>query len=132
MSPHTPPSGGAQLHFAAACVDAERGQHNRLLSVRPTQLVIAGWTARDAAAVQHHIDELALLGVAPPSSVPLYYRNSASLLTQSPELQTLGENSSGEAEPMLFRAEGQWWLTVGSDHTDRTVEVSPSPGWIMS
>lgn len=123
MSPHTPPSGGAQLHFAAACVDAERGQHNRLLSVRPTQLVIAGWTARDAAAVQHHIDELALLGVAPPSSVPLYYRNSASLLTQSPELQTLGENSSGEAEPMLFRAEGQWWLTVGSDHTDRTVEA---------
>jgi hypothetical protein len=47
-----------------------------------TQLVIAGWAARDEAAVKHHIEELAEIGV-PPSSVPLFYRTAASLLTQS-------------------------------------------------
>ena len=31
-------------------------------------LVVAGWTGRDHSTVQHHIDELAKIGVAPPSS----------------------------------------------------------------
>lgn len=39
-------------------------------------LIVAGWTGRDHGAVQHHIDELAELGIAPPSQVPLYYRVS--------------------------------------------------------
>ena len=34
----------------------------------------------------------------------------------------LGGASSGEAEPVLLRHGGRWWLTVGSDHTDREVE----------
>jgi hypothetical protein len=34
--------------------------------------VVAGYTGRDAAAVQHHIDELAAIGVAPPPSVPMF------------------------------------------------------------
>ncbi|VTR33195.1 Protein of uncharacterised function (DUF2848) [Serratia fonticola] len=37
-------------------------------------LVIAGWTGRDYKAIQHHIQELAELGVPQPSSVPLFYR----------------------------------------------------------
>lgn len=92
-------------------------------SVRPSRLVIAGWTGRDAAAIAHHIHELEAVGVPAPSSVPLYYRGSASLLTQDAVIEVLGEASSGEAEPVLFFAEGEWWLTVGSDHTDRKVET---------
>ena len=34
------------------------------------QVVIGGWTGRDAAAVQHHIDELAEIGVPGPSETP--------------------------------------------------------------
>ena len=34
-------------------------------------LVIAGWTGRDAAKVQAHIDELAAIGVKPPANVPV-------------------------------------------------------------
>jgi hypothetical protein len=30
--------------------------------------------------------------------------------------------TSGEAEPVLVRAQGEWLLTVGSDHTDRELE----------
>jgi len=92
------------------------------IELQPKQLVIAGWTGRDRAAIDHHIEELAAIGVPRPSSVPLYYRVAASLLTQAPQIEVLGEGSSGEVEPVLVRARGRWWLTVGSDHTDRDAE----------
>ena len=50
-------------------------------------LIVAGWTGRDKAAVQHHIDELAELGVPGPSQTPLYYRVSNTLLTAAAEIQ---------------------------------------------
>lgn len=93
------------------------------LRVVPTRLAIAGWTGRDSAAVEHHIEELAKLGVPRPSTVPLYYRAARSLLTQDDELEMLGDASSGEVEPVLLRAQRRWWLTVGSDHTDRAFEA---------
>ena len=46
-------------------------------------LVIAGWTGRDVAALEHHIEELKAIGVQPPSKVPLYYRVASNLLTQA-------------------------------------------------
>jgi hypothetical protein len=92
------------------------------LHLRVHELVIAGWTGRDAATIEHHIEELAAIGVPRPSQVPLYYRVSRELLTQDDAIETLGESSSGEAEPVLICANGRWWLTVGSDHTDRKVE----------
>lgn len=93
------------------------------LSVAPTSLVIAGWTGRNAAAIEHHIEELAALGVARPSRVPLYYRVSHTQLSQAGDIEVLGPASSGEVEPVLVRVGGRWWLTVGSDHTDRQVET---------
>lgn len=93
------------------------------LALTPSRLVIAGWTGRDRAAIEAHIDELAALGVPRPSAVPLYYRVSCAALTQDDTIEVLGDRSSGEAEPVLVRAEGRWWLTVGSDHTDRSVET---------
>ena len=111
------------LSFACESVTADGTRATQLLSIVPRQLVIAGWTGRDAAAIEHHIEELEAIGVPRPSSVPLYYRVGAGLLTQSPAIEALGAQSSGEAEPMLFFAGGEWWLTVASDHTDRHVET---------
>ena len=111
------------LSFACESVTADGTRATQLLSVAPRQLVIAGWTGRDAAAIEHHIEELEAIGVPRPSSVPLYYRVGAGLLTQSPAIEALGAQSSGEAEPMLLFASGEWWLTVASDHTDRQVET---------
>ncbi|MFN7570650.1 MAG: DUF2848 domain-containing protein [Betaproteobacteria bacterium] len=99
--------------------DADQGT----LSVAPQRLVVAGWTGRDRAAIEHHIEELALLGVPRPSAVPLYYRLAPQLLTQAGAIQVIGDRSSGEVEPVLLRIGGQWWLTVGSDHTDRRLET---------
>ena len=93
------------------------------LEIEPKRLVVAGWTGRDTEAIEHHIEELARIGVPRPSAVPLYYRLSSSLLTQADSLEMLGTSSSGEAEPVFVRQGGRWWLTVGSDHTDRGVEA---------
>jgi hypothetical protein len=86
------------------------------------QLVIAGWTGRDVAALNRHIEELKAIGVQPPSTVPMYYRVAADLLTQADDIEVLGDDTSGEVEPVLMGAPNRLWVTVGSDHTDRKVE----------
>lgn len=94
------------------------------LTVAPRALITAGFTGRDEAAVHHHIKELAVLGVAPPTQVPLFYQLSPSLLCQTDELTVLGAQSSGEVEPFLLRTSGKLWLGLGSDHTDRAFETT--------
>jgi hypothetical protein len=86
------------------------------------ELIIAGWTGRDVAALERHIEELKAIGVQPPSKVPLYYRLAACLLTQAESIQVLGDDTSGEAEPVLLGTPDRLWVTVGADHTDRKVE----------
>ncbi len=93
------------------------------IDVAPTSTVVAGWTGRDAAAVQHHIDELAAIGVAPPSTVPLYYRVATSLLTQAPAIEVVGGETSGEAEPFLIDGPDGLLIGLASDHTDRALET---------
>jgi hypothetical protein len=95
------------------------------VAITVARAVVAGWTARDRAAVDHHIAELAEIGVPPPSTVPLYYRVAAALLTQDEAIEVVGETSSGEVEPVVIAdATGRLWLTVGSDHTDRALETT--------
>ena len=94
------------------------------LDVTITALTIAGWTARDRAAVDHHIEELAAIGVPPPSQVPLFYKVSPALLTQTDTLTVLGPQTSGEVEPFLLKAQGKLWLGIASDHTDRGLEAT--------
>jgi hypothetical protein len=86
-------------------------------------LVIAGWTGRDKAAVEHHIAELAAIGVKRPRTVPCFYRLGANLLTTAPELDVVGGDSSGEVEFVLVSAPDAMYVGIGSDHTDRKVET---------
>ena len=114
----------ARLEFDGA---ANGGRQK--VSVEIEDLVIAGWTGRDVAALNDHIEELKAIGVQPPSTVPLYYRVAASLLTQAETVQVLGDDTSGEAEPVLVGTPDRLWVTVGADHTDRKLEsygVAPS------
>ncbi len=92
-------------------------------TIRVRDLVVAGWTGRDKAAMEHHIAELEALGVKRPARTPMYYRVSASRLTGEPEIEVLGEKSSGEAEFVLIAGEGGLYVGVGSDHTDRQAEA---------
>ena len=87
------------------------------------QLVIAGWTGRDPAAVEKHMRELELLGVRRPSAWPVFYRLAASRLSCETVIEVTGSRSSGEVEAVLLQWSGRLWLGVGSDHTDREVEA---------
>ena len=93
------------------------------LNLTVTQGVIAGWTGRDPVARDHHIAELAAIGIAPPASTPIYYRCSANRFTTATAIECTGEESSGEVEFCLFAAGGKTYVGVGSDHTDRKVET---------
>ncbi len=88
-----------------------------------THCTVAGWTGRDAAAIQHHIDELAAIGVKPPSSVPLYYRTASGMVTQQDRIEVVGKGTSGEIEPFLIAQDGVLYLGLASDHTDRELEA---------
>ena len=87
------------------------------------QLIIAGWTGRDEAALRKHIRELEELGVKPPKTTPIFYRVSADLLTQASAIQVSGPDTSGEVEFVLLAKADGLWVTVGSDHTDRKAET---------
>ncbi|MCF6232543.1 MAG: DUF2848 domain-containing protein [Rhodobacteraceae bacterium] len=87
-----------------------------------TKVLIAGWAGRDPAGVQHHIDELAAIGIAPPSQTPLFYEVSRDRLNTSGRIQEVGTDSGGEVELVLWRLNGALYLGLGSDHTDRALE----------
>jgi hypothetical protein len=89
----------------------------------PKALIVAGWTGRDEKALHHHIEELAAIGVPRPTSVPVFYRISTENLTQAANLEVLGPDTSGEAEPVVVAMRDGLWLGVGSDHTDRKMET---------
>lgn len=86
-------------------------------------LVIAGWTGRDAAAIERHIRELEEIGVARPKSTPMFYRVSTDRLTSAQTIDVIGKTSTGEVEFVLFRGSEELFVGVGSDHTDRKAEV---------
>jgi hypothetical protein len=72
-------------------------------------LILAGWTGRDEAAVREHMAELAHYGVPPPSTFPLLYRVSASLVSQTDRLEVLGPHTSGEIEFVIVAMDDGLW-----------------------
>jgi hypothetical protein len=93
------------------------------ISVKPEILIVAGWTGRDEAALRHHIEELAAIGVPRPSSVPVFYRNAVNNVMQTERLEVLGPDTSGEVEPVVVALSDGLWVGLGSDHTDRKAET---------
>lgn len=85
-------------------------------------LIVAGWTGRNRAAVEHHIEELKAIGVPPPSSTPLFYRVSPELASTDTEQYFLDDTASGEVEPVIIYDGEDLYLSTGSDHTDRAWE----------
>ena len=106
------------LHFTR-CLDGKSDE----VAVKPQALIVAGWTGRDEAALNHHIEELAQIGVPRPSSVPVFYRNAVTNVVQAHRLEVLGPDTSGEVEPVIVVLDDGMWLGLGSDHTDRKAET---------
>jgi len=99
----------------------QNGQTERTFAL--TCAVIAGWTSRNAEAMEKHIRELEEIGVPRPASTPIYYRVGTSRITTAAVIEAAGGDSSGEVEFALFNIDGKLWIGTGSDHTDRKVET---------
>jgi hypothetical protein len=100
-------------------VDASTGEP---LAFEPRDVVLAGYTGRDQADVQRHVDELAAHGVPGPERIPAFYRVTPGLVVAADAIDVLGPDTSGEAEFLLFRSGGDLFVGLGSDHTDRRLE----------
>jgi hypothetical protein len=93
------------------------------MTFHPTELIIAGWTGRDEAALKKHIKELEEIGVKPPKTTPIFYRVSRDLFCHSNEIQVSGPDTSGEVEFVLVKNDNDLFVALGSDHTDRKAET---------
>jgi len=89
----------------------------------PRRLVIAGYTGRDQASVRKHIAELEELGIPAPPRVPMLYDLSPRLLQTFERMPVVRDDGSGEAEVVLIELDGEWYVGLGSDHTDRVLEA---------
>jgi hypothetical protein len=97
------------------------GSEKRTVNI--ARAIIAGWTGRDQDAMEAHIRELEDLGVTRPERTPIFYRVAASRITTAARLEAIGSASSGEVEFFLINMDGDIWVGVGSDHTDREAET---------
>jgi hypothetical protein len=109
------------MPIVAATIEGRDGRRSVEFSVR--ELVLAGWTGRDKAAVEHHIRELEALGVKRPATTPIFYRVSAARVIADDAIQVSGMDSSGEIEFVLMASGGEMFVGLGSDHTDRKAET---------
>lgn len=89
----------------------------------PETVVVAGYTGRDRAQVEHHIEELAAIGVPRPAAFPAYWLLPPWLTSSSGEIVVAGDRTSGEAELCLVAEGDELFVTVASDHTDRAAEA---------
>ena len=86
------------------------------------RVVNAGYVGRDQEAVRAHIEELAREGIPPPSAVPMLFPFLTAQLTTADRIEVIGGDTSGEVEYVLLLHQGETYVGVGSDHTDRALE----------
>lgn len=110
---------GTILDFTLETLDGSRPVHIAVHS-----LVIAGWTGRSREAMEKHVRELEALGIPRPSTMPIFYRVSARLLTTAGVIEVSGKESGGEVEYFVVMTGGKLFVGCGSDHTDRKAETS--------
>lgn len=87
------------------------------------RLLVAGFTGRDPAAVQHHVDELAKEGVPAPKRVPDVFVANPATLQIGGTVWAYDGKSSGEIEYVLLIGRSDVYVCLGSDHTDRGLEA---------
>lgn len=112
----------------ALTVTGKDGQSNLTLDLARTFNL--GFTMRDAAKMREHLDEVVALGVPvvvsdnPPMVSPV----SNWITITDTDVTVQGPKTSGEVEIVTIQDEsGHIFVGVGSDHTDRALEVIDIP-----
>ncbi len=105
----------------------ERGDQVKRIHFEIRRMVNAGYTGRDQEAVRKHIEELKKEGIPAPESTPTAYEVNTRLIyldEETDEIEVIGNKTSGEAEFVLLCQGREVYVGVGSDHTDRELEVA--------
>jgi len=81
-----------------------------------------GYSGRTSEKVKEHVAELVELGVSAPKEIPMFFFITSDRLTSTHCIDVQGKKTNGEVEYVLLKLCGEWFVTVGSDHTDREIE----------
>lgn len=100
---------------------------NEILDVKVNRVFNAGYAGIDQEKVQEHIDELVKLGVSTPNTTPILFPVANNVPSTSDLIQVQHKETSGEIEYVLVWVDGELYITVGSDHTDRKLETFSVP-----
>jgi hypothetical protein len=92
------------------------------ISMDNFSLIIAGFTGSNTEKVKEHLHELEMQGIKVPKDVPSFYKIPSENAVQSDSITVVSRDTSGEIEPVLIIDHGSYYLTLGSDHTDREIE----------
>lgn len=99
----------------------------RPLTMEVNRVAIAGYTGRDTEAVKRYVAKLEDEGIAPPPSIPMVFAVGADRVVSHDVIDVTGNESCGEVEFVLLVTEEGVHVTVGSDHTDRSLEQQSIP-----
>jgi hypothetical protein len=100
--------------------DAVKGKQTTNIVVQ--EVLVVGYGGRDLEKTKEHIRELEAIGVTPPATIPEVYPVDAANVTTGSDIEVTGQETSGEAEYVLYHNGEEWLVGVGSDHTDRALE----------
>ncbi|MBS4178764.1 DUF2848 family protein [Lederbergia citrea] len=98
---------------------------NEEKEIKVNHVYCIGYAGRNVEKTMEHIVELEKIGVPRPEEIPTLYPVRKNSLNQTEEIEVLGGESSGEAEIVLVfgDSDDDVYITVGSDHTDRSLET---------
>lgn len=88
------------------------------------KMVNMGRTSRDPKDIIKHLEELKAEGIKVSADIPSYNPKVKDRITTGNTIQVLpNSKTSGEVEyVLLFTSDNDFFVTVGSDHTDRELE----------
>lgn len=98
----------------------KRGTHTLAVEIR--HLMMVGFSGATIEKAMEHVGELERLRVQCPAIIPAMYPGDPAQITQAAEIEVAGEKTSGEAEYLILKHDGKYYIGLGSDHTDRESE----------
>src|SRR5699024_10100269 len=112
-------------HTLQLTVDSQG--ESKELAFEVKTLINAGYGSRDQKDVIAHIEEMKDYKLKIPETIPTIFPLSNHLITTETSIQVQHEKTNGEVEFQLLFQDGEWYVTVGSDHTDRKLESFDVP-----
>lgn len=94
------------------------------ISFKVRKMINLGRTSRNPEDIMKHLEELKKAGIKVSPGIPSYNPKISDRITTGNKIEALpNSKTSGEVEyVLLFTSDKDFYVTVGSDHTDRELE----------